>query len=37
MPQKAPGRGHRKDLTAREDFDMFPDDGTAEKWFESVV
>ena len=37
MTQKAPGRSHRKGLTSREVFDMFPDDGTAEKWFESQV
>ena len=32
--KRAPGKSHRKGLTAIELFQMFPDDGTAEKWFE---
>ena len=34
MPQKAPGRSHRQGLTVIELLKMFPDDETAEKWFE---
>ncbi len=34
MPQHAPGRSHRKGLTIRQLFAMFPDDDTAERWFE---
>ena len=34
MPQHAPGRSHRKGLTIRQLFHMFPDDDTAERWFE---
>ena len=37
MAQKAPGRHEREGMTTREIFEMFPDDGAAEKWFESIV
>ena len=37
MAQKAPGRHEREGLTTREIFEMFPDDGAAEQWFESIV
>jgi len=33
MAQKAPGKSHRKGLTLKALFKMFPDDATAEKWF----
>ena len=36
MTQEAPGRSHRKGLTVRELLRMFPDDATAEKWFEKM-
>ena len=32
--KQAPGKSYRKGLTAIESFQMFPDDETAEKWFE---
>ena len=35
MGQKAPGKSHRKGLTFLQLIKMFPDDATAEKWFES--
>ncbi len=34
MPQHAPGCSHRKGLTIAQLFQMFPDDATAERWFE---
>ena len=34
MPQHTPGRSHRKGLTIRQLFAMFPNDDTAERWFE---
>lgn len=34
MAQKAPGKHFRKGITIIELFQMFPDDKTAEKWFE---
>ncbi len=34
MAQKAPGRSHREGLTILELFQMFPDDASAETWFE---
>ena len=37
MAQKAPGRHEREGMTTREIFGMFPDDGAAEQWFESIV
>ncbi len=33
MAQKAPGKSHRKGLTLKALFKMFPDDATTEKWF----
>ncbi len=30
---KAPGRSHRKGISLKQRFQMFPDDATAEKWF----
>ena len=33
MTQKAPGKSHRKGLTLKQLFRMFPDDATAERWF----
>ena len=33
MAQKAPGKSHRKGLTLKALFKIFPDDATAEKWF----
>ena len=33
MAQKAPGESHRKGLTLKQLFRMFPDDATAERWF----
>lgn len=35
MTQKAPGRSHRIGMTVMELLDKFPDDATAEKWFEA--
>ena len=34
MAHKAPGRSHRQGITIMELLKMFPDDATAEKWFE---
>ena len=34
MAQNAPGKHYRKGMTLPQLFQMFPDDGTAEKWFE---
>ena len=34
MAHKAPGRSHRKGMTVFELLETFPDDDTAEKWFE---
>ena len=34
MTQTAPGQSHRKGISIMELFKMFPDDETAEKWFE---
>ena len=34
MTQKAPGRSHRQGMTVVQLFQMFPDDGAAERWFE---
>ncbi|MDE0415307.1 MAG: IS1595 family transposase [bacterium] len=34
MAQKAPGRSHRKGMTVMEMLKLFPDNATAEKWFE---
>ena len=34
MARKGPGKAHRQGLTVIELFKMFPDDATAEKWFE---
>ena len=34
MAQKGPGRAHREGLTVIELFKLFPDDATAEAWFE---
>ncbi len=34
MTQKAPGRSHRNGMTVIELLQMFPDDVSAEKWFE---
>ena len=36
MTQIAPGRSHRKGLTVMELLRVFPDDATAEKWFEKM-
>ncbi len=36
MAQHAPGQHHRKGITVMELFQMFPDDKTAEKWFEQA-
>ena len=36
MPQKAPGKSHRKGISIVELFNMFPDELTAAKWFEDV-
>lgn len=33
MPQRAPGRAHRKGISLAELFDMFPDEAAAERWF----
>ena len=35
MTQKAPGRSHRNCMTVMELLDKFPDDATAEAWFEA--
>ena len=35
MPQKAPGRSHREGMTVMQLLRMFPDDATAETWFEA--
>ena len=35
MPKKAPGRSRGKGITVFELLDMFPDDETAEAWFEA--
>ena len=35
MTQKAPGRSHRNGMTVMELLDKFPDDATAEAWFEA--
>ena len=37
MSQQAPGKSFRKGITLIELFEMFPDDKTAEKWFESNI
>ena len=34
MAQKGPGKAHREGLTVIELFKLFPDDATAEQWFE---
>ena len=34
MGKKAPGCSHREGISIMELFEMFPDDATAEKWFE---
>ncbi|MCY4548436.1 MAG: IS1595 family transposase [Defluviicoccus sp.] len=34
MARKGPGKAHRQGLTVIELFKMFPDDATAEQWFE---
>lgn len=34
MSKKGPGRAHREGLTIMELFQKFPDDATAERWFE---
>ena len=34
MAQKGPGKSYRKGMTLIDLFEMFPDDETAEKWFE---
>ena len=34
MGKKAPGRSHREGISIMELYEMFPDDATAEKWFE---
>ena len=34
MTHKAPGRSHREGISLIELFQMFPDDDTAERWFE---
>ena len=36
MKQKAPGKHYRKGITLIELFELFPDDRTAEKWFEQA-
>ena len=36
MTQKAPGKHYRKGITLVELFEMFPDNKTAEKWFEQA-
>ena len=35
--RKAPGKSHRKGITLLELFEMFPDEATARKWFESII
>ena len=37
MSQHAPGKSFRKGITMMELFKMFPDNATAEKWFESRI
>lgn len=37
MSQQAPGKSFRKGITMIELFEMFPDDATAEKWFEERI
>ena len=37
MSQQAPGKSFRKGITMMELFQMFPDNKTAEKWFESKI
>ncbi len=37
MSQQAPGKSSRKEITLVELFEMFPDDKTAEKWFEKRI
>ncbi len=36
MAGKAPGRAHRRGMSLVEVIEAFPDDATAERWFESV-
>ena len=35
MSCKAPGKAHRKGITAKEFYQQFPDEATAEEWFRS--
>ena len=37
MPQQAPSRSFRKGVSLVELFQMFPDDESAERWFESRI
>ena len=37
MPQKAPGKSHRKGISLAKLFKMFPDDETARVWFEKQI
>ena len=37
MPQKAPGKAHRQGISLLELAEMFPDEESARKWFESRV
>ena len=34
---KAPGKAYREGISLIELFEMFPDDATATKWFESTL
>ena len=36
MSQTGPGRAHRKGVTLLELMDLFPDDDSAERWFQSI-
>ena len=37
MSKKAPGKSHREGLTLIQVMDMFPDEKTAQEWFESII
>ena len=37
MTQKAPGKAYREGMTLPELFEMFPDEASATRWFESIV
>ena len=37
MTQKAPGKAHRKGISLKKLIQMFPDDATAQRWFEAQI